>query len=99
MPKLQTPEQLSYSRGAMYLKEKLQWGGKRGSLDHRPTYVTTCVRIGKLCGVAGATIRRDAQFKMLVDRIMEIDAKLAGDILDGSAGLTLKEMKSLVGDG
>ena len=81
-----TREAMSYFRGAEYNAIKQQRGGKRerrakGQNDPRPS---TAVKLAEKYGVSGKTIKRDAIFAHVIDKIVadygdpEIKRKLLG---------------------
>jgi len=91
-----TPEEVSYYRGKLYESRKLSHGGERKS-SAQNEHLKTAEQIGKEYGVNQATVRRDAEFSVAVDKVaakLGEDAKQA--ILSGQANIPKREVETLL---
>jgi len=66
-----TEQEASYYRGKLYESRKLNHGGDRKSSGQNVHLIKTAEEIGKQYGVDEKTIRRDAEFSKVVDKITE----------------------------
>ncbi len=97
-----TAEQRSFARGQMHLAHKKPAGrpsgnspsgGKCSHSDHiSEPDGRTVERIAKEAGVSPRTVARDAQFAEAVDAIREEDPAKAEAILNGTSGMSKKEV-------
>ena len=65
-----TEQEASYYRGKLYESRKLNRGGDRNS-SVQNAHLKTAEQIGKEYGVNESTVRRDAEFSKVVDKITE----------------------------
>lgn len=86
-----TDEQRSYLRGLRYQREKEQHGGERKSSDQND-HLKTSARLADEYKVGEATIRRDRDFAIGLEKIGASNPELKRSILNGEAKIN----KSLV---
>jgi hypothetical protein len=96
-----TREAMSYLRGAEYNAVKGTHGGDRrgrGSKGQSDQSVATSVRLAEKYGVAEKTVRRDAAFARVVDRIVEEygDQEVKRKLLGADVRLTRGAAKRLL---
>jgi len=92
-----TPQEASYYRGKLYESKKRQ--GARTDLTSGKNYQksTTAEAIGKQYGVAERTVRDDAEFSKVVDKITEeIGEEARHAILSGQANIPKKDVEKLI---
>lgn len=79
-----TDEQRSYLRGLRYQREKERHGGDRRSSDQND-HLKTSARLASEYKVGEATIRRDSEFAVGLDKVGQFNPHLKRAILDGEA--------------
>lgn len=100
-----TPEQVAYYRGRDYLHAKQPHGdmvrintppasGQSDHLGEEPT--KTAETVAEKHGVGERTIRRDAEFAAAVDEIGAAEPEKKAAILNGTAGISKRQVVALV---
>lgn len=89
-----TAEQRSYLRGLRYQREKEHHGGGRKASDQND-HLKTSARLASEYKVGEATIRRDSEFALGLEKVGISNPELKRDILDGRARISKSIVQKL----
>lgn len=101
-----TPMQLSYYRGYRYELDKMivtnlggrnQFSEVEAQNELQPKIQSTARRLANQHNVSPATIKRDAQLAIAINKIGETSPEVKMDILSGKTRITRKQLKELTG--
>ncbi len=92
-----TPQETSYYRGKLYESKKRQGARTDLTSGQNVQKLSTAEEIGKQYGVDEKTIRRDAEFSKVVDKITEeVGEEAKRAILSGQANIPKKDIEKLI---
>jgi len=92
-----TPQEASYYRGKLYESKKRQGARTDLTSGQNVQKLSTAEEIGKQYGVDEKTIRRDAEFSKVVDKITEeVGEEAKRAILSGQANIPKKDIEKLI---
>ena len=92
-----TEQEASYYRGKLYESRKLRQGGDRKSKAQNVLLINTAEEIGKEYGVSHMTVKRDAEFSKVVDKVAEeVGEEAKRAILSGQANIPKKDVEKLI---
>lgn len=89
-----TDEQRSYLRGLRYQREKDRHGGDRKSSDQND-HLKTSARLASEYKVGEATIRRDSEFAIGLEKVGQSNPNLKRSILDGETRINKSIIQKL----
>lgn len=89
-----TQDQLCYYRGLKYLSLRKKKGGYRNMTAKRSTEESTALLLSKEFNVSESTIKRNAKFAEILNRVGEADPVLKRKILTGKVKVKRSEMNA-----